>query len=204
MRWCFQSFLSAAFLPGIAHFLHGGVSWCAASMLCCCCPTVSLPLLCGTSHISTLLATVLPRLGQHSVLCALPLCCCMDPARASCCARACNPHRSSGSRWVCLVCEDAGGTTCQLFGCSVRHTARMDPLGSKRLCVLRVTAASGINAAPVFSCQDCQKHQHLATCQLPQGYLQGLRRDWVRLKCQSSHDFLHFAELVIDTLLISL
>jgi hypothetical protein len=35
-------------------------------------------------------------------------------------------------------------------------------------CILLLVNQPGIHAAAVFSCQDCQKHQHLATCQLPQ------------------------------------
>ena len=35
-------------------------------------------------------------------------------------------------------------------------------------CIRLLINQPGINAAAVFSCQDCRKHQHLATWQLPQ------------------------------------
>ena len=35
-------------------------------------------------------------------------------------------------------------------------------------CIRLLVKQPRMNAAVVFSCQDCRKHQHLATCQLPQ------------------------------------
>jgi hypothetical protein len=65
-------------------------------------------------------------------------------------------------------------------------------------CILLLVNQPGINAAAVFSSQECRKYLHLATCQLPQDYQ---FRGGIMEVFQNSPEPLNFTAFVIVNVL---